>query len=273
MPSLRVLITGGSGFLGQYLNQEIAKENDILTLFNNHKGNCGLFKSAQTDIMNYSLLDNLFETFKPQITVHTAAISSPVAVHSTAKELIYNTNVNATLHIARLCEKYKSRLIYTSTDLVYAGSCGSMLKEDSRLMPASLYAATKLEGEVKITETFDDYIILRTATLYGIAMNEAENHFSSVYHNLKAGRKVKLFTDQYRTPLSSFEAARIINDLVRSDVRQEIINFGGIERVSRLELGERLCNIAGFDKSLIEKISMDDLPDYPRVADVSMHTG
>jgi dTDP-4-dehydrorhamnose reductase len=51
---------------------------------------------------------------------------------------------------------------------------------------------------------------------------------------------------------------------------EEIINFGGNERVSRYEFGESLCDAAGFDKNLLVKITMDDVPDMPKVEDVSM---
>ena len=86
-------------------------------------------------------------------------------------------------------------------------------------------------------------------------------------------KEVKLFNDQYRTPLSLWEAARIISELVRLNVKNEVINFGGKERVSRLELGKQLCKIAGLDESKLQSISMYDLPGIPDTADVSMNTG
>ena len=52
----------------------------------------------------------------------------------------------------------------------------------------------------------------------------------------------------------------------------KIINFGGLEKVSRFELGEILCDLGKFDKSLLVKTSMIDIPNYPQVADVSMDT-
>jgi dTDP-4-dehydrorhamnose reductase len=45
-----------------------------------------------------------------------------------------------------------------------------------------------------------------------------------------------------------------------------------LERVSRCELGEILCSLAGFDKNLIRKISSDEIPNYPKVEDVSLNT-
>jgi dTDP-4-dehydrorhamnose reductase len=127
-------------------------------------------------------------------------------------------------------------------------------------------------GEIKIQQTFDNYIILRTALLFGFGLNHSQNHFQQMFMDLKQGKQVKLFEDQYRTPISLKEAARIINELVDKNIRSEIINFGGIERVSRYELSERLCEMTNYDKALLVKIRMDDLPDLPKVEDVSMDT-
>ena len=162
--------------------------------------------------------------------------------------------------------------VYTSTDLVYPGYRGSMLKEDAKLNPVSLYAETKLMGEIKIQQTFDNYIILRTALLFGFGINHSKNYFHQMCMDLKQNKSVKLFTDQFRTPLSLIEATRIINELISTDIKSEILNFGGLERVSRYELGERLCEIKNFDKNLLTKIKMDDVSGLQKVEDVSMST-
>jgi hypothetical protein len=52
------------------------------------------------------------------------------------------------------------------------------------------------------------------------------------------------------------------------DLKGEIINLGGTERVSRYELGEILCSLAGFDNNRLQKITMDEIPNYPKVEDV-----
>ena len=269
---MKILITGGSGLLGQYLNTELSKNNDILTLYNKNIGNCIDFKSVKADITKTHRLEKIFENFLPDIVIHAASISNPQDAGKLNPKIVYAVNVTATKQIAELCEKYKAKLIYTSTDLVYAGYRGSMLKEDAKLIPISIYAETKLMGEVKIQETFDNYLILRMALLYGFGLSHSKNHFSQMHEDLTNHKKVKLFYDQFRTPLSLIEAAKIISSLCKGDIKNEIINTGGRERLSRVELGEILCDNAGFDKSLIEKISMNEFKDLPMVADVSMNT-
>ncbi|MFA6980803.1 MAG: NAD(P)-dependent oxidoreductase [Ignavibacteriaceae bacterium] len=272
MSSLKVLITGGSGLLGQFLNKELANHFNILTTYHQHIGNCEKYNSAKIDLTNFDLLTQLFESFNPNIVVHTAAISNPNAAMLLPPKDVYSINVKVTEHLAELCEKHSAKLIYLSTDLVYAGYRGSMLNEDAKLIPVSFYAETKLLGEIKIKNVFDNYIILRTALLYGLSSTHATNHFQEMYEKLKSRTSVSLFADQYRTPLALHEAARMICEIIQKDFKTEILNFGGLERVSRYDLGGILCRSANLDKNLLQKIFLNDLPNYPAVADVSMNT-
>ena len=269
---MKILITGGSGLLGQYLNIELAKQNQILTIYNSNIGNCNEFNSIKADILNFDTIEKLFDDFNPDVVIHTAAVTSTIPDKSISSKHIFDLNVTATLKIAELCKKYKSKLIYTSTDLVYAGYRGSMLTEDAKLIPVSIYAETKLMGEIKIQETFDNFIILRTALLFGFGLNHSMNHFHKMYKALTDVKPVKLFIDQFRTPISLIEAAKVISELIQLDIKSEIINLGGPERISRYELGIRLCEIAGLDKNLLQQIKMDDIKNLPKVADVSLNT-
>jgi dTDP-4-dehydrorhamnose reductase len=270
--SRKFLLTGGSGLLGQYLNIEAAKENDILTLYNNNVGNCDEYKSTMADITNFNLMKEIFSTFKPNVVIHTAAVTNPILQPGQNPKDVYNVNVNATANIAELCKQFDTKLIYISTDLVYAGYRGSMLKENAKLIPVSLYAETKLMGEMKVKETLENYLILRTALLYGFGLNHSMCHFHKMNEELKNGKPVKLFVDQFRTPISLQDTVEIITKIAQMDIRNETINLGGVGRVSRYEMGEILCSVAGYDKSLLEKISLNDVPDLPKVEDASLNT-
>jgi dTDP-4-dehydrorhamnose reductase len=272
MSSLKILITGGSGLLGQYLNIELASKYEILTLYHFTAGNSSNYSSRQVDIKEEKSVEDIFKEFQPQIVIHTAAISNQEKATRFGDKLIYDTNVRATETIARLCLKYDAKLIYTSTDLVYAGYRGTMLKEDAKIAPISLYAETKLMGEIKIKNTFDNYIILRTSLLYGFGLSHRLCHFDKIFVDLKNKRRVRLFKDQVRTPLSLKEAARIIRFLCELDLRGETINLGGVEKISRVQLGRMLCEIGGFDPKLIVPISMKDVRNFPAVYDVSLNT-
>jgi len=140
------------------------------------------------------------------------------------------------------------------------------------VIPVSLYAESKLMGEIKIRETFNNYLILRMSLLFGFGLNNSYNHFHQMYLNLKNGIPVKLFTDQYRTPIELGNAAEIINLLIDKGIKTETINIGGKERLSRYQLGQMLCHSAGFEENLIKGITMDEIQNLPKVEDVSLNT-
>lgn len=269
---MKILITGGSGLLGQYLNSKLSKEYDILTLYNSNEGNCNKYNSLKINLTDFYELKKIFISFNPDIVLHTAAISRPELCDALPENFVIDVNVNSTDLLAGLCESTGSKLIFTSTDLVYDGSRGQMLNEDAALKPVSLYAETKVRSEDIIKKKFENYIILRTSLLYGIGLNHSTNNFHVMYNNFLQNKKTKLFYDQFRTPLSLNDASRLIELLLKTDVKNITLNFGGRERVSRVELGEILCNVGKFDKSLIEKISMHEIPALHKVADVSMDT-
>ncbi len=222
MSSLKkILITGGSGFLGQYLNIELFKKYNFLTLYDSNIGNCFHFNSQRVDITNYKTLDKIFSEFMPDIVIHLAAISSVKKADKLPQSKVFEINVKATNEIAKLCDKFGSKLIYISTDLVYAGYRGSFLKEDAKLIPASLYAETKLMGENKIQNVFDHFIILRMALLYGFGLNHSKNHFQEIYYKLKNEKSVDLFIDQFRTPLSVIDSARMISEICSLNIKMK----------------------------------------------------
>lgn len=269
---MKILLTGGSGLLGQYLNIALSKNNELLTLYNSNEGNCKDYNSVKISLTDNKKLEEIFLSFNPDVVVHTAAISRPELCDELPIEFVLDINVNSSIELAKLCEKSGAKLIYTSTDLVYDGDIGQMLTEDSAIKPISLYAETKLQSEQEIKNIFDNYIILRTSLLYGLGLNHSVNNFHSMYFNFKNSKPVRLFYDQFRTPLSLTDASELILQLTNIDAKNITLNFGGSERVSRVELGEMLCEIGKFNKALIEKTSMYDIEKLHKVADVSMNT-
>ena len=83
----KILITGGSGLLGQYLNLAASAKFKIHTTYKNNNGNCKNFTNSKVDILKEDEIKKIFGEFKPDIVIHTAAITNPVPKENqTAKE-------------------------------------------------------------------------------------------------------------------------------------------------------------------------------------------
>lgn len=267
----KILLTGGSGLLGGYIARAASERYELLSLYHTNPASSPA-RNVKCDITKSEELENVFHSFQPDIVIHTAAVSNPKNADALTPATVFAINVAATESLARIAAKNGTRFIYTSTDLVYAGYRGSMLSEEAKLVPATLYAETKLMGERKIKQFSENYLILRTALLYGFAYNAKKNFFHLMVEAFERGEKMDVFTDQFRTPLYLADAARIITELIESPAKNEIINFGGPERLARVEMGELICKYGNFPLSLLNKVIMAERPEVVPVADVSLDT-
>ncbi len=267
---MKIFITGASGNLGQHLIQSLSDGNELLLQYHSKENFNTAHSSINLDILDFTELRKVFNDFKPGYVIHTAAVSNPKFADELPREKVLKINVEATKLIAALCCDYGTKLIFTSTDLVYDGSFGKYLKEEDPTNPLSLYAETKLIAEEEIQKSSCEFVILRTSLLYGFSKSSGENHFSFMFENLKKGKHVKLFTDQFRTPLAMFDAAGMIKRIIDVKNIKGVINFGGLQRLSRFELGKIFCESAGFNSSLLTAIKMDDIDLKYKVPDVSM---
>ncbi len=174
---IKILITGGAGFIGVNLSKQLLEEgNDVLIIDNfltSSKENLKSIPSVKVvegSICNSDLLENIFSSYKPDIVVHAAA-----SYHDPSN-WVRDIEVNAvgTVNIIRASEKYKiKRLIYLQTSLSYGlHPLHTPTQLDDPLFggtrfPGSSYAASKTMGELYLELSDIDTIIFRLANVYG----------------------------------------------------------------------------------------------------------
>ncbi len=222
------------------------------------------------DIREEEVLSPIFAKFQPEMVLHLAGITAVSHALAITEDDVKAINVTASGTLAKLSQKFSAKIIYTSTDLVYSGSEGGMVKEDGKLEPLSLYASTKLEGETAVRESTNDFLILRLALMYGFSKGKVKSFFQEAYNKVKSGQKVVLFNDQYRSSLSVLDAARMMKKLITSQHAYKLLNFGSAERTSRAQLFSRFVQKAGLDERLLEIRSLKEFPNLPQVEDVSL---
>jgi dTDP-4-dehydrorhamnose reductase len=223
-----------------------------------------------TDIRESSSLDAIFSSYPPELVIHLAGITAVSHALAITEEDVKAINVTASGILAKLSQEYSAKIIYTSTDLVYSGSEGGIVKEDGKLDPLSLYASTKLDGETAVRESTDNYLILRLALMYGFSGGKVKSFFQEAYNKVKSGQKVVLFEDQYRSSLSVLDAARMMVKLITTKHNYKLLNFGSGERTSRAQLFSRFVQKAALDERLLEIRSLKDFHALPQVEDVSL---
>jgi len=112
--------------------------------------------------------------------------------------------------------------------------------------------------------------VARVSLLFGPSLVGRPTFFDQQLSALREGRPITLFHDEWRTPLSLLTAARGLLALAASDV-VGLIHLGGPERLSRLEIGQRLAAFLHRDPTGIESVSRLSAPAIePRPRDLSL---
>jgi len=179
---MRVLVTGGAGYIGNYLVEELIEDgHEVRVLDSMLFGDSALtqfkdspnFESVEGDIRHIEDLSYAMED--RDAVVHMAGIVGDPAC-DVNEQATQSVNVEATKTLVEVCKLHNiQRLVFASTCSVYGASELMELNEGSFLNPLSLYAESKIESEeIILHETHDMFsdneitpTILRLGTIFG----------------------------------------------------------------------------------------------------------
>lgn len=263
----KLLVTGASGFLGWNMCALAKSEWNIFGTVFSHPVTCEGVHIIRIDLSDVRELKKTFDEIGPDAVVHTAAAASPDYCQTNQSDS-YKINVDATVNIAGLCAVHKIPLAFTSTDLVFDGHRG-MYTEDDPVNPVNVYGEQKVAAEQKVLDICPDAAVCRMPLILGMPSPAYKSSRQPMIAAMREGRELKLFTDEFRSPVSAETAARGL--LLSLEKMRGIIHLGGRERISRYDLGVLLADILHCDSPNIRAFKQKDITfAAPRAADVSL---
>jgi UDP-glucose 4-epimerase len=176
---MKVLITGGAGFIGHHFVEKLVKENiDVVIVDNLSSGSkeqipkSAVFYEANIEDVN---IEDIFACEKPDYVVHLAAQVS-VQISMSNPLVDCQTNIAGTINLLENCVKYKvKKFIFASSAAIYGEPEYLPIDEDHPQHPISFYSLSKQTSEQYIrlfSNHFGlNYSILRFANVFGPGQN------------------------------------------------------------------------------------------------------
>ncbi len=259
---MKVLVTGSNGLLGQKITDLVLSKYPNIHLVATARGeNRHAVKSGydyeEMDISNLESLQTVLESEKPDVVIHTAAMTQ-VDDCEFQKEECVSLNITAVENIVKLSKKLNFRLIHLSTDFIFDGT-KKMYREDEQPNPLSYYGWSKLESEKMVLINSTNYAILRTVLVYGTVSDMSRSNIMLwAYNTLRDGKEAKVVDDQFRTPTLADDLAQgcLLAALYNGN---EIFNIAGKDYIGIYELVEKIADMYGFDMKNISKVSSSTL--------------
>jgi dTDP-4-dehydrorhamnose reductase len=242
---MKVLITGANGMVAKAAIKYCQSIGDEVVA-----------KTRQElDISKQEEVIALFDSEKFDAVLNCAAYTN-VDGAETNQEICDAVNFKGTINIALECRRTDAVFVTISTDYVFDGTKGDFYTQRDQPNPQGVYAQTKYWGEVYARMNNARSIIVRSGWIFG----EDGTNFLSVMHKfLSEGKSIKAISDSYGTPTFAKDLAKRLRELAELDLPAiyHVCNEG--EGTTFAEFAEKVCELKGFDKNLVEGVLMDSL--------------
>ena len=173
---MKILLVGGSGFIGKRFIRNFAKTDQIIVyaikediekakeFLDEHK--IETIEGAVED----ATLPEIIKKENPNVVIHLAALTGLVKCHNNP-QMAFKINVYGTYNVVNACSDIGCKLIFISSREVYGETLNQTTTEDDVLLPNNVYGITKMMGE-NIIQFFSrkqnlDFTVLRLTNVYG----------------------------------------------------------------------------------------------------------
>lgn len=254
MANPRIVLTGGSGYLGHHLRAALRTTGGEFRCLGR-----GRDADLHADLRDPDLELGELAEWGPELIIHAAAMSSMYACEQDP-EAAMQVNARALGALRRACQ---ARIVLVSTDLVFAGDAAPYDRAVAP-RPLSAYGASKQLAEQQLGP---GDLVLRLPLLFGASFDGRRGATDMLRRGLAQDEPPTLFENEYRTPLHVADAAAGVLDLALDRSRRGILHLSGGERLSRWELAQRFCALVGLEGGRLRRGRSED-PKRPK--DVSL---
>lgn len=267
----RILVTGGSGFIGSAVIRHIIRSNlaevanvDSLTYAGNNDSidsvvTSGHYKFYHIDICDASALAQVFAEFRPTAVMHLAA-ESHVDRSIDGSAAFIQTNIVGTYALLEVARKYwndlapdfkeRFRFHHISTDEVYGDLQGTtdLFTERTSYSPSSPYSASKASSDHLVRAWRRTYglpvVVTNCSNNYG-PFQFPEKLIPHVILNAIHGKPLPIYGDglQVRDWLYVEDHARALWEVLKRGRVGETYNIGGHNEKRNIEVVEAICDI------------------------------
>ncbi len=264
---MRVLLTGGAGLVGGRIGTLLAGREFEVRAGRHLATPPASLDAVPIDLLSAASVERALLETRAEAVLHSATLGGAEECERRPDEASA-LNVTAAGRLAALCRSAGVRLVALSTDQVLAGD-RAWAAETEPARPLMVYGRTKRDGEEAVLAAFPEAAVARLPLMIGRGYGPRGTGTETILWALRAGRSVRLYEDEFRTPLDPESAATPLAALLRGKAAG-IFHLGGPERISRFELGRRVAEAFGLSEALLEAVPRSTHTGPPRPVDASL---
>jgi dTDP-4-dehydrorhamnose reductase len=224
--SVDLLVVGAGGQIGTCLREQ-AKLLGVSFIAMSHE---------QLDVCNEAKLSAQIIQYKPKCIINAAAYTQVDKAESD-QAVVYATNVQGVINLAKFANSVGAMLIHLSTDYVFDGLKKGAYLESDQTNPLSVYGSSKQAGELVIEEYCPRYLIVRTGWVFG---EHGDNFVKTMLKLASKRTALNVVADQVGGPTYAGDIASTLVNMMQQALNPQFSNWGiyhyaGIPHISWFE--------------------------------------
>lgn len=247
----KILITGTSGMLGATLVNLWNKKYIIYATAGSSFSNnpAIIFKKFDLKTKDYQ---ELFQWVKPDIIIHSAAITSHEYCQSNQEEAMLVNGES----VKKLIEAFpQAKIIFISSDAVFSPDT-HMARESNSTIPVTVYGKSKKLGEQYLLKMSENGCVVRT-TIVGKNINPQKQSLAEwIINSLNNKRKINLYNDVLFTPISIWDFANEL-EWIFNNQAPKVLHVAGSQITNKYSFGLELCKKMNLNTELISSSRLD----------------
>jgi dTDP-4-dehydrorhamnose reductase len=238
---MKILLLGSEGMLGSELFSMLKSEHETVG------------KDIQDfDIVSADDCRRLVAEICPDVVINSVAYTDVDGCEAN-RDKCFAVNAEGVRNLALACQEENIKIVHFSTDYVFAGAGNVPFREDDACQPQNVYGESKLAGEKYLQELSRNFLLVRTAWLYG---HRGKNFVKTILGKAATVGTLKVVDDQIGSPTYTYDLAAAVKRLVENGT-------GGIFHITN----GGSCSWYEFARAILEEAGVKGVEVLPVKSD------
>lgn len=240
---MKILLLGHKGMLGSDLMLRLGVAHEVTGK-----------DIGDIDITSPESCRQVISEVQPEVVINAAAYTNVDGAEKD-RDACFAVNAEGVRNVALACGKNNIRVVHFSTDYVFDGTGETPYLEDTAPAPHGVYAQSKAAGEKYLQAYSENYLLIRTAWLYG---RNGKNFVRTILDKAKQTDTLRVVDDQTGSPTSSRDLAAAVQILLEQR-HQGIFHVTNRGSCTWYTFTKKILAYAGLEHVAVEPIQTKDL--------------